>query len=95
MSYNKRINFKNRSVTRPRTYREIVNDDGTKTFIPEPGTVVEEGTPQSAENFNNMDEALQHISVAFDLMYTIMQAELRDAQDRIEALESQNNGEGE
>lgn len=88
MSYNKRIGWKDHVVQRPRTYTETVNKDGSKTFTPAPGTLIQQGTAQSATNFNIMDEALQHISIAYDMMATIYQAELRDAQKRIETLEA-------
>lgn len=34
-------------------YRETDNPDGTITHVPEKGTPVQEGTPQSARNFNH------------------------------------------
>ena len=57
MSYNKRIGWKDHVVQRPRTYTEATNSDGSKTFTPAPGTVIQQGTAQSATNFNTMDEA--------------------------------------
>lgn len=89
MSYNKRIGWKDHVVTRPRTYTETVNADGSKTYIAAPGEVLQQGTPQSATNFNAMDEAIQHISIAYDMMMTITQSQLRAAQDRITTLEQQ------
>ncbi len=91
MSYNKRVGWKDHVVTRPRTYTETANADGSKTYTPAPGEVLQQGTPQSATNFNAMDEALQHISIAYDMMMTITQAEARAAQDRIATLEQQMN----
>lgn len=89
MSYNKRVGWKDHVVTRPNTYTETVNSDGSKTYVPAPGEVLQQGTPQSATNFNAMDEAIQHISIAYDMMTTIAQAEIRAAHDRIETLEQQ------
>ena len=89
MSYNKRVEWKDHEVTRPRTYTETINGDGSKTFTPAPGTVIQPGTPQSATNFNKMDEALQHVAIAFDMMYCTIQAELRSAQAEIETLRAQ------
>lgn len=88
MSYNKRIGWKDHVVERPRTYTEATNSDGSKTYTPAPGEVLQQGTPQSATNFNTMDEALQHISTAYDMLMTVNQAELRAAQKRITALEA-------
>lgn len=87
MAY-KRINFKNRVVERPRTYTETVNQDGSKTLTPAPGEVQVPGTPLSAGNLNSEEEALAHISAALDLLITLQQAEIRDNQARIEALET-------
>lgn len=89
MSYNKRIGWKDHVVQRPRTYTEVVNSDNSKTFTPAPGTIIQQGTPQSATNFNTMDEALQHISIAYDMLMTITQAEMRSAEKRITTLEAQ------
>ena len=89
MSYNKRIGWKDHVVQRPRTYTEVTNSDNSKTFTPAPGTIIQQGTPQSATNFNTMDEALQHISIAYDMLMTITQAEMRSAEKRIATLEAQ------
>lgn len=89
MSYNKRIGWKDHVVQRPRTYTEVTNSDNSKTFTPAPGEIIQQGTPQSATNFNTMDEALQHISIAYDMLMTTSQAELRAAKKRIAVLEAQ------
>lgn len=89
MSYNARINWKDHVVERPRTYTESVNSDGSKTYIPAPGEVIQQGTPQSATNFNAMEEALQHICIAYDMLLTIGQAELRSAKAEVETLKAQ------
>lgn len=83
MSYNKRIGWKDHVVERPRTYTEAVNPDGSKTFTAAPGDIIQQGTPQSATNFNAMDEALQHVSIAYDLLQTTSQATIRAMQDEI------------
>ena len=88
MSYNKRIVWKDHVVERPRTFSEVSNSDGTKTLNPAPGEVKQQGTPMSAKYFNTMEEAIQHIANAYDMMVTSYQAELRDAKKRIAALEA-------
>ena len=88
MSYNKRVGWLAYVVERPSTYKEISNSDGSKTFAPAPGKIIQQGTAQSATNFGAMDEALQHLSIAYDMLMTITQAELRDKEDRIAALEA-------
>ena len=89
MSYNQRINWKDEVVEHPHRYTEVVNGDGTIEHNPAPGETIQEGTPQSATNFNTMDGALQHISIAFDELQMTMQAKQRDAEDRIATLEAQ------
>lgn len=89
MSFNSRINWKDRVVERPNTYTETTNADGSVTHTPKPGTVYQEGVPQSATNFNFDEEALQHTATAFDFLLMTYQAEMRDAQNRIETLEAQ------
>lgn len=84
-----RINWKDHVVTRPHTYTKVTNGDGSETFTASPGEVLQQGTPQSATNFNRIEEALQHIALAYDMMLTMYQAELRDAQTRIVTLETQ------
>lgn len=88
MSYNERIDWKDHVVERPRTFSEISNSDGTKTLNPSPGEVKQQGTPMSAKHFNTMEEAIQHIANAYDMMATTYQAELREAKKRIKALEA-------
>lgn len=91
MSYNKRIGWKDHVVQRPRTYTEATNSDGSKTYTPAPGKVIQQGTAQSATNFNTMDEALQHIAIAYDELLSTTQAELRAALSDIETLKAQIN----
>ena len=89
MSYNKRVEWKDHVVQRPRTYNETVNQDGSKTYTPAPIEVIQQGTPQSATNFGYMDEALQHIANAYDELLVITQAKLRFAFDEIDTLKAQ------
>lgn len=83
MSYNKRIRWKDHVVERPRTYTKAENPDGSETYTPAPGEILQQGTPQSATNFNFMEDGVQYLSVAFDFLMTTTQAEL----SRIDALE--------
>lgn len=89
MSYNSRLVWKDHVVERPNTYREAQNSDGSITHTPDPGEVIQQGTPQSATNFNEMVDALQHTATALDFFMTITQAEKRDLQDRLETVEAQ------
>lgn len=87
MAFN-RTKWQDHVVERPRTYTEVTNSDGSVTHTPAPGEVLQQGTPQSATNFNNIEDALQHLSVAYDMLFSITQAQLRAQADRIEALET-------
>ena len=89
MSYNKRIGWKDHVVERPRTYTKVTNPDGSETFTAAPGDIIQQGTPQSATNFNAMDEALQHVSIAYDLLQTTSQATIRALQDTVESYSGQ------
>lgn len=77
------INWQNRVVERPRTYSEVTNQDGTKTYTPAPGEVLQEGTPQSAQNFNIMDDGIMDAHVAAKLVLNA----LRQCGWRVEDLE--------
>jgi len=39
-------------------YNEVQNPDGTITHTPVEGTVIQQGTPQNAANFNNSEEGI-------------------------------------
>ena len=84
-----RVNWVDHVTERPRTYMAVTNSDGSITFTPAMGEVIQQGTPQSATNFNKHDEAIQHSSVSYDELYCLMQAELRAAKAEIETLKSQ------
>ena len=47
--------WKDHAVERPRTYTEVVNPDGSKTFTDAPGEILQQGTPMSSTNFNNLE----------------------------------------
>ena len=57
MNYEK-IGWKDYISERPGTFREVQNQDGTVTHVPEEGEVLQEGTPVSANNLNHMDEGI-------------------------------------
>lgn len=88
MAY-KRTVWKDRVVERPRTYMQVTNADGSVTQTHAPGEVIEPGTPQNATNFNNLEEALQHTSIAYDMLMTISQAQVRDLEKRLTTAEAQ------
>lgn len=90
MAYD-RTKWQDHVVERPRTYNETINSDGSTTFTPAPGETLQQGTPQSATNFNNVEDALQNLNVAYDMLYTIMYATIRAQAKQLETLESELN----
>ena len=64
-----RIDWKDHVVERPRTYTEVTNGDGSKTYTPAPGEVYQQGTPQSATNFNLMEDGICDARLAEDIFY--------------------------
>lgn len=57
MAYNRTV-WENREVENPRTYVIETNSDGTVTLVPAEGTVIEAGTPISADPLNNVEEGI-------------------------------------
>ncbi|MDO4305975.1 MAG: hypothetical protein Q4C77_04010 [Eubacteriales bacterium] len=51
-------NWKDEVVEHPNRYRETSNADGSIEHVPDPGEVLQEGTPQSAVNFNHMEAGI-------------------------------------
>ena len=85
MAY-KKTRWQDHVVERPRTFIEINNDDGSVTLDPSPGEVLQQGTPQSATNFNNIETGLQHFSVAYDWLACIMQSQTMEIEKMKEQL---------
>lgn len=56
MSYTKQT-WQDHVTSRPHTYTETVNQDGTKTFEAA-GEVLQQGSPMSAERFNHMEQGI-------------------------------------
>jgi len=86
-----RTNWKDHVVQRPKTFTKVENSDGSVTLKDAPGEVLQQGTPQSATNFNHAEEGLEASAIAFDMQSTIDQALLRDALNRVEKLEAKVN----
>lgn len=85
MAYN-RTKWQDHVVERPRTFTEVTNADGSVTHTPAPGEVLQQGTPISATNLNNGEEALQHFSVAYDWLACIMQSQTMEIEKMKEQL---------
>ena len=60
--------WKDEVVQYPYRYKETQNADGTVEHEPSPGTVMQEGTPQSATNFNHMENGISNATEVAALM---------------------------
>ena len=49
------VNWKDHVVEHPNRYQETDLGGGQVELVKDPGTVIQQGTPQSASNFNQMD----------------------------------------
>ena len=56
--------WKDEVVQYPYRYKETQNSDGTVEHEPSPGSIMQEGTPQSATNFNHMENGIHDVHVA-------------------------------
>ena len=56
-------NWLDHAVTPARTFKITDNGDGTYTLVPA-GQVIQQGTPMSAANFNNMETGIHAANVA-------------------------------
>jgi hypothetical protein len=88
MAYIRKI-WKDHVVQYPKTYTVTENPDGTKTLVEAPGEIIQQGTPMSATNFNNAEEALVYYSAAFEMQYAITQALIRDLESRLAIAEAE------
>lgn len=61
MDYTRQI-WKDHIVERPRTYTETFNSDGSKTLVPAPGEIYQQGTPMNAEHFNHIEQGIVNMN---------------------------------
>ena len=63
--------WKDEVVEHPYRYKEVQNEDGSVEHNPDPGTILQEGTPQSAANFNNAEYGItdSHLAESIWLQY--------------------------
>lgn len=60
MAYNKTV-WKSREVEKPRRYNMQNNGDGSRTFNPAPGAIIEPGIPVNAVNMNKIEQAIYNV----------------------------------
>ena len=69
-------------VQYPNRYRETSEGGNLVTEIPAPGDIIQQGTPQSAANFNNLEEGVVEANEMSDYAATLIGALIR----RVDAL---------
>lgn len=62
------INWKDHVVEHPDRYQETDLGGGLKKLEKAPGTVIQQGTPQSASNFNKMDKGVLDNDIALRIL---------------------------
>ena len=72
-----------------RTYKATQNADGTVTMEPA-GKLMQQGTNQSAENFNRMEEAIQDSQIAQQIIFQHQLQFEADHEERVSGLEAEN-----
>lgn len=72
--------WKDEVVQYPYRYKETQNSDGTVEHEPSPGSIMQEGTPQSATNFNHMENGIHdaHVAAAIFMQYQMHYVEARE-----------------
>lgn len=74
-------------VQRPKTYTITDNPDGTKTLADAPGTIVQQGTPMSATNFNAMETGIGDAHTAMQIFFQFWLNFRRWVESKIAAIE--------
>lgn len=76
----KPTDWKDEVVQYPYRYRETQNSDGSIEHAPDHGDTLQEGTPQSATNFNNMENGIHdaHIAEAIFIQYQMHHQEQKE-----------------
>ena len=72
-----------------RTYKATQNADGTVTMEPA-GKLMQQGTNQSAENFNRMEEAIQDSQISLQIIFQQQLQFKADHEERVSGLEAEN-----
>lgn len=73
----------------PQRVRLVDNGDGTYNIVPEPGEIVQQGTPMSATNFNNMEGGIGAANSLADLLYSFMLLKLGHSGKTLEGLDDE------
>lgn len=63
----KQTEWKDHVTQYPNRRQIVTNPDGTVEVIKAQGTVIQQGTPQSSTNFNNMENGIQEAHTAFQV----------------------------
>lgn len=63
-----KIEWVNRVIQKIHNYTETTNQDGSVTHTPAPGTIIQAGTPRSAENMAHMDQGIKDCADAINAL---------------------------
>lgn len=69
-----------------RTYTQKQNSDGTITMTPA-GKVIQQGTNQSQQNFNEMEDGIQDANIAEQIIFQHMRQKEYDYDERVGVIE--------
>lgn len=75
-------------------FKEVNNGDGTITHVPVTGEIIQDGTPQNADNFNHMEEGIVNAIELASLLATNsihMQQSIDDLMGEKKIVEIKNN----
>lgn len=72
-----------------RTYKAVQNSDGTVTMTPA-GRLIQQGTNQSAANFNRIETAIQDAQIAQQIIFQHQLQFESDHEERVSGLETEN-----
>ena len=85
----KQTEWKDHVVQYPDRRKITDNGDGTSTVEKAPGEIIQQGTPQSATNFNNMEDGIQDSQVAEKIYLQHYLQKEREYDERVAGLEAE------
>ncbi len=81
--------WKDHVLQYPLRVRLVDNGDGTHNIVPEPGEIIQQGTPMSATNFNNMEQGIGNANSMADLLFSYLMLKLGHSDKTLEGLDSE------
>lgn len=74
-------------------FRVTDNPDGSKTHIPVEGEIIQVGTPQNQTNFNNMENGIQDVTLAQQILAWAQLHRQRHAEEHEAGVDAEIMGE--